>query len=311
MQTKTIRHLHSLADKCILLSTKERPELLWLRAHHKQIQTAYQFKSKIDTDCFLYEKMYHRSPEPLHKLTKIRYWRTGQAVPGNREQLHLLADALELSEEDRTYFLQAYYDRSLTVSFARGENTPPEWQAKILRMKDIADSYLSRVSPKILAAMNIPPERVHHYLRHLYFADAFHYIHTKNAPEQLLQKHITSTRYDSEFTRQMKLFGEIPRKTMIRHLIILNMPDLTLEQLNQMLSFFGYLPLTEEHSMVHGERLDWLLIQLFGLYETQCASLSPEEKLDWFQHACQTLDAHFIRTHHPSLRFMHFKALDL
>ena len=75
--------------------------------------------------------------------------------------------------------------------------------------------------------------------------------------------------------------------------------------------FFGFLPLTESHTLVSGEYQDWLLIQLFQLYEKKCHSFSKEEKLLWFQNACRILDHYFIRTGHPKLRFMHFKALDL
>ena len=89
------------------------------------------------------------------------------------------------------------------------------------------------------------------------------------------------------------------------------LPDITLKQLNEQLSFFGFLPLTESHTLVSGEYQDWLLIQLFQLYEKKCHSFSKEEKLLWFQNACRILDHYFIRTGHPKLRFMHFKALDL
>ncbi len=98
---------------------------------------------------------------------------------------------------------------------------------------------------------------------------------------------------------------------MIRHLIIFNMPDLTLDKLNQQLAFLGYLPLQEDHTLVSGEKLDWLLIHFIRNYEKKAKILPSEICAEWFQESCRTLDYFFMKEGKPHLRFMHFKALDL
>lgn len=311
MNADTKRQLHKIAEKCIHLKGKERPEVIWLQEHHKKVQTDCGLKSKIDTDQLLYERMYQKKPEELHNLTKLRYWRTGRSVPGNRDQCLSYGQALCLSENELPYLIQAYYDHSITVYSPASAGTSPDYSVKYEKMIKLTEAYLEKIPSEQLSRFQIPSEKKNHYLRHLYFTDAFHYIHVRPVPEKVLTKHIVSTRYDSEFTRHKKLLGEIPRTVMIRHLLILGLPDITLKQLNEQLSFFGFLPLTESHTLVSGEYQDWLLIQLFQLYEKKCHSFSKEEKLLWFQNACRILDHYFIRTGHPKLRFMHFKALDL
>lgn len=311
MQTETKKQLHKIAEKCIDLTEKTRPEVLWLQERHQRLMTDCQWKSKIDTDHYIYEQMYQKKPKELHNLTKLRYWRTGRSVPGNREQCLAYGKALRLSEEELQYLIQVYYDRSLTIYSSDTDFESSDYYEKLDKMQKLTETYLANLSPEMLDQLQIPSEKRSHYLRHLYFTDAFHYISVRNIPKKVLTKHIVSTRYDSEFTRHKKLLGEIPRTSMIRHLLILGLPNLTLEKFNEQLIFFGYLPLTESHTLVQGEHLDWLLLRLFELYETQCTGLSAEEKLLWFQKACQILDRHFVRTGHPKLRFMHFKALDL
>lgn len=311
MHTDTIRKLYELADTCILLGQKERPELIWLKEKHSQIQKKYQLKNKTSADEFLYEHMYGHSPEKPSDTLKLRYWRTGRYTPGNREQCLLFGTALELSDEDMIYMIQNYYDRNLTVYLSEAAESDTAYMQKCTYLKLFAESYLDKVSSERLTDLRIPDGQNAHYLRHLYFTDAFSYVHMPEMKQNVLSKHITSTRYDSEFTRQMKLLGEIPRKTMVRHLLIFGLPDLTLEKMNQLLTFFGYLPLTEDHTLTCGEHLDWLLIHLFELYGKECERLSSGDRLDWFQEASRILDAYFTENNHPHLRFMYFKALNL
>lgn len=311
MHTTTTRQLIFLANACIHQKPKERPELLWLRGHHEQIQKQYHQKSKTDTDRLLYERMYKQAPQKQSELLKLRYWRTGRSTPGNREQCILYGKALELSENEMQILIQCYYDRSMEVYLSPKDCAIPDYLKKLSNMKQLTDTYLQKVTSDKLEKLNIYPGKISHYLRHLYFTDAFNYVHTRKISQEILVKHITSTRYDSEFTRQMKLLGEIPRKTMIRHLLILGLPEITLEQLNRQLQFYGYLPLTSEHTSLNGAYLDYLIIQLMEMYETLCSSYSPAEKTLWFQRACRILDKQFIQADTPELRFMHFKSLDL
>lgn len=311
MFSGTSHHILDLAEHCISLENAERPEVLWLKDKYERFQMKYHLKSKKETDIFLFKLMYERPPKNSTEHLKIRYWRTGQHVPGNRAQCILFGKALELSEEEMHYLVQNYYDRSFDVfDHVDSENTLPDERRRLL--DELTSAYLERISLEERKKYKVTSEDIKRNLRHLYFTDAFHYIHNSSSinPSVLL-KHISSTHYDSEFSRQIKLIGEVPRKTMIRHLIILNMPELTLEKINRQLDFLGYLPLCEEHTLVSGEHLDWLLIQLIEKYEKNRSVMPPEICSDWFQDACRTLDYFFYKEGHPHLRFMYFKALDL
>lgn len=311
MNQDTIRTLLALADACIQLGSEERPELAWLKKRHEQIQDKYHLKSRSGTDAFLYDRMYGYEPKKPSDTLKLRYWRTGKCTPGNRAQCLLYGDALELNDSEKSYLIQNYYDRGLDIYMSQSVETDPLYRARTERMNVLTTSYLAKLPDIRRKVLNIPSGQEWHYLRHLYFTDAFHYVYMPDITDETLEKHIISTRYDSEFTKQMKLLGEIPRKSMIRHLLILGLPELTLEKLNELLMYFGYLTLTQNHSMTGGERLDDLLIHLFQLYENQCQDYSADERLIWFQEACRILDAYFIKTDHPRLRFMYFKALNL
>lgn len=96
---------------------------------------------------------------------------------------------------------------------------------------------------------------------------------------------------------------------MIRHLLILGMPFVNWKIMDKKLSALGYLPLTEEHTLTDGERLDWLLVRLLELYEKCCTGKEPEECVIWFQKACLILDRYFAEKKEDNFRFMFFKAL--
>lgn len=301
-----------LARECLHMGMQERPELEWLKERHVRIRCKYQLKNKQETDAFLYERMYGRAPAKDSEALKIRYWRTGRYMPANREQCLRLGKALELLPEEMAYLLQNYYDRCLDVYDASMDLSDVRYQEKKDCMKKLAGTYIQNASPKRMICLNISLENPQACLRHLYFTDAFHYIDTVvPADSDILLRHITSTSYESEFARQMKLLGEIPRKTMLRHLIIFNLPQLTLDIINQQLAFLGYLPLCEEHTMAGAERLDWLLIRIIQLYEALCDKTDEEKSLAWFQKTCRVLDRFFVEEKEPKMRFMHFKALDL
>ena len=308
----TTGSIADLARTCILLGEEPRPELFWLKSRYKQIQGKYGLKSKTATDSFLYEKMYGVRPEKPSQTLKIRYWRTGKYTPGNRKQCEMLGKALELTEPEMQFLIQGYSDRSLDVYNDLNLSESPLYAEKLEYMQELIKEYISSVPEKQLRKLHISTKNPEHFFRHLYFTDAFHFIDfTPEINSSALTKHIVSSGYDSEFTRQMRLLGEIPRKTFIRHMLILGMPDMTLSKLNSRLHFFGYLPLMEEHTMTGGERLDWLLIQLLNRYEKLCQTEEKEVCLKWFQKASAFLDLFFMREGYPKLRFMYFKSLGL
>lgn len=304
--------MENLAKRCILLGNEKRPELEWVKKKYEHIQEKYSLKNKTETDRFLYESMHGHAPEKATEFLKIRYWRTGKYVPGSRKQCLLFGKALELSEEELRFLMKGYCDRCEDVYITTQSQHNKKYGERRAYLKKIIDEYISNVSRERLERLHIPKERVEMYFRHLYFTDAFQYVEPLYKIEaDIMTKHITSYRYQSEFGRQMQLRGEIPRKVFIRHLLILGLPKLTLEKLNRQLEFFGYYGLDEKHTMVRGERLDWLLIRIFERYEKLLCSKDREDCLRWLQEACRRMDRVFCEEGYPRLRFMHFKALNI
>ena len=272
----------------------------------------YKLKSKIQVDRLLCERMLGREPRTGTESLKIRYWRTGRYTPVNREQCLRLAEALELTEEEKRFLIQGYFDRSETVY-----DTPEKWNSapcieKCSLLQKLEERYLAGIPRELLEELHIRPEERGKYFRHIYFTDAFHYVTVSGEHSmEMLRKHITSTRYDSELRRQMRLQGEIPRKTMLRHLLILNAPMVSLETVNRQLNFLGYLPLSEDHTLTGGERLDSLVIRLLEGYGEVFDPRQPRRSLCWLQEACREMDRLFVEMKRPRMRFMHFKALEL
>ena len=312
-ESRDIRQeLCGFAKECTGSKGTERPELTWLKRMFDRIRIRYGLRSKAETDRFLFERIYGREARTPTEYLKIRYWRTGKYMPINRELCLRLGEALELSEEEMSYLLRAYYDHSLHVY-----NTPQQWSSgeyleKCAYMDRLIDTYLKRFTEEKLKKLRIPPQEREHYFRHLYYTDAYHYVSVSGGCRpDVLRKHITSTSYDSELKRQIALRGEIPRKTMLRHLLILGASELTLEKINEQLAFFGYLELQDDHTLAGGEYLDRVVIRLLREYENIRMSSDPEDSLTWFQGMCRELDAVFVREDCPRMRFMHFKALDI
>lgn len=298
------------ALECLDESEEERPEVIWLKDRFDRIRRKYSLGTKMKTDRFVYERMYGHPPRTDTDFLKVRYWRTGKCIPINREQCRLLGNALELSADEMGFLIRGYYDRGGTLY--RIEEDSGEYRKKCRRMEKLIGKYLESIPEETLAELKIPPTEKQHYFRHLYFTDAFHYVCEPGGKNTaVLSKHISSAHYDTEIRRQIRLLGEIPRKTMIRHLIILGAPELTLEWMNRNLEEFGYLPLREDHTMTGGERLDRLLIRLFREYEKNCISGEKTENRKRLREICRKLDEFYKEQKCMRMRFMYFKSLEL
>ena len=301
-----------IAQECFENSGAERPEAVWLKERFDIIRKRYSLGTKRDTDRFVYEMMFGKPAKTETDCLKIRYWRTGKYRPINREQCRLLGKALELTDQEMSFLIRGYYDRS-EIMYPDDHN-PEEcgYNAKCRRMSRLVQRYLEKVPADKMESLRIDPEQKEHYFRHLYFTDAFYYVSVlQQENPETLRKHITSIRYDSEIRRQMKFIGEIPRKTMIRHLIILGAPDITLEWMNTQLDFFGFLPLCREHTMAGGEYLDRLLICLLQEYEKVYERTGRENSLEWLREICRILDGFYKKRNCPHMRFMYFKSMEL
>ena len=210
--------------------------------NHEEI---WPLNSRKETDILIYERMYGRQPERTSDYLKVRYWRTGRYTPANRSVCLNLAQALELSQDETKFLLQGYYDccDTLYPDSESAAKTGEDYLSRYEYMKELIRTYLRRIPEKTMRKLRIDPDERSHYFRHLYFYRRVSLHLPPAAPEsEVFRKHITSTRYDSELRRQIKLEGEVPRRTMLRHLLLLNAPDLSVEKISGQLAFFGYLP---------------------------------------------------------------------
>lgn len=302
----------SLADECISLQEQERPELRWLKEKYHSFRLKNNIKKKSDADQLIFQKMYSKKPEKNSDILKIRYWRTGQHMPLNRKECIAFGHALSFGEKDMLFLIQNYFDKSYTIYENSSSYQRSDYQQKCRFMNELIKKYLRQTTVERLSFLNISPNMLERNLRHIYYTDAITYIHPSNIKSNLsvLARHITSRNYDSEMQRLLRLQGEIPRKTMIRHLILIGMPHLTLAELNKQLKVFNYLPLTEQHTLVGGEHYDWLLIRLFQMYEEMRRHFDLTTCWSWFRKSSQILDKYFLEKKQPKLRFMYFKSLN-
>lgn len=205
--------------------------------------------------------------------------------------------------------LQGYYD-----SCDRFYETPQPYDSVYQKrrkfMEHLVQEYLYHISEEKLNTLKISREAIRHNVRHLYFTDALNYIHPDLiTSDSSVTKHIASINYDSEFNRNLKLLGVIPRKTMIRHLFLFGMPDISLDKMNQQLKALGYLPLQETHTLKTGEPLDWLLIQLLTEYDRRKKEMSVYNRSQWMLRTLSFLCSYFDRKGERHLQFLYFKSL--
>lgn len=309
MKRPDMEEMARLGAACMELECRERPEIIWLKERYRRFMRREGFSSKEAADKCIYRRMYGREPSKKEDILKIRYWRTGHHLPVSHEQCTAFGRALELDKEEMQYLLQGYYDSCDMIH----EEEPPDGQSAYWKrrraMDRLVERYLRGIPQDRLEQMRITSGSLNHSVRHLYYTDALRYVQSGRVEQRDLERHITSINYDSELGRNMKLLGVIPRMTMIRHLIILGMPYISLEWMNRQLKAFGYLELQEQHTLRGGERLDWLLIRLLERYEACCREWPIQECCQWLQQSCSCLDVFFEQMGKRRLRFMYFKAL--
>ncbi len=308
---ETKASLDAILVSCAEEEKRKRPEILWLNEMYTRFQQKEGIFRKTEVDELIYSKMYAALPQNPSATLKIRYWRTGRHTPSNRDQCTAFGHALNLSEEELCTLLQFYYDRSDLIFPSEPEPGTPQgelYQQRVQKMNRLIEEYLWKIHPLRRLQLNVRHQDLEHNLRHFYFMDARACLseESRRAPE----KHITSVNYESEFKQQLRLLGEIPRKSMIRHIFILGQPYLSREVVSQYLKDFGFLPLQEEHTTVSGEKLDLLVIRFLTLYEHTCTGQSPEDCSQWLQEAYRYLDGQLTKRNLQKLRFLYFKALE-
>lgn len=289
-----------LAEECLQLGCKERPEQARLKEIYEAKRASYGL-GRGDMDKLLFERTFHRMPERTSDTLRIRYWRTGLHYPVNHAAALAFAKALELTEEETLWLIQSWMDkRDLDGKMLAGNRLL--YQERYARLKLLAEEYFSRKKNKKAFTFN--------QFRHSYFLDAMGYRKQLPAAPQFLKGTINSINYDSELKRSMQLSGEIPRKTMIRHLILFAMPELSLKKIQEQLAFFGYLPLEENHTLTGGEYCDRIVMEMIRCFEKLRAAGGDEMAEEWFVGCYRRLDEYFVQKGRLSYRFLYFKALE-
>lgn len=153
-----------LAEECLCLGQQERYEIRWLKAVYDRFRAAAGNLGKTEADQLIYAKMYGMSPEKTSDTLKIRYWRTGHHLPANREQCVSFGKALELTEQEQLYLIQAYYDRSDCVFEA--EQMSELYLNRKELMKELTGEYLDKVHPVMKLQFYHAGRNLEHSLRH-------------------------------------------------------------------------------------------------------------------------------------------------
>ena len=297
-----------LAEECLDLGKAERPEQQWMEQVYDRFRAENGNLGKAAADELLFRKMYAAEPVKGSDTLKIRYWRTGRHLPISREQCLMFGKALQLSEEEGRFLIQGYCDRCDRVFEAVTQEKLYLERTALLR--NLSKEYLEKVHPARKRQLYHSGANLSQSLRHLYYTDAKGYIRSGEG-ECTCQvgRHISSLNYMSEFGRQLKLLGEIPRKTMIRHLMIFANPFVNEEWLSRWLVQLGYLVLDENHTQADGSRLDRLLLGYLRLYRECCAGSNPAQCQSWLRQSSRILDEYLEKRKSTSLRLFYFKAL--
>lgn len=297
-------------EKTLALCTaweQESRERIWIRERFEDVARSQSLSGRSALDRLVFERLYGRQPEKSTEQLPIRYWRTGQHKPQSREQCLALGRALELEPTDAAFLLQGYYDSADRV-FSPADREDPVYRRRRRYLENLETQYLAMVHPLTMEQLHIPWERAGAYLRHCYVQDARQYVDTKNKVDGTC--HLSSANYVNEFQHLRFLMGEIPRKTILRHLFLLLSPFVSREALDQGLAMLGYLPLDTRHESRFGERTDLLVIKLLERYQQECVGKAPADCQSWLRRTCRIMDAFLQRHRHPELRFLYFKTLD-
>lgn len=301
--------LKKILDGVLLRSLEVRPEVRWLQRQHLLFMKENGLTTKKDADGFLYEKMYAALPEQEAQITKIRFWRTGHHIPSDRKQLMTFGKALGLSGEDQLYLLQVYADRSDLV-FDASSAGDSRYRERRGIMDTMIREYLDKLHPMERRKYGVLSEDPLPSLRHIYFSQACEYTSRPAESDKRKISRMTSVSYGSELLNNTKLLGDIPRKTMIRHILLMCIPFINERVISTYLSAFGYCPLCAEHTLTSGERFDAMLLAILALYRKRCLHKSPEECRRWLQEAFCYTDQYLRAQGKNRLRPFFFKTLE-
>lgn len=308
--------MESIVSKCIALGAEPSFEDLWIQKMFDRITVKYGLPGRMETDLFISRRLGGKAGSAQ---LKVRYWRTRNHLPGSREQCIRLGKALELSDEEMVILLQRYYDSSdceFRRDYAEQEqrwirsDQHPLYHSRQSFVNDTLERYMQKLSDKAHQAISSSRAPISNYARHLYCIDALNYIHCPSpVSQERRSKHLTSSSFASEFSRTLRLLGNIPRKTMLRYLFLLYGAEISRSRLDEALTRLGYSTLDASHALSGGQRLDFLILALLERYERECAQADMIQRQQWLYIHCRALDKELQRMDQQSLRFLYFRGL--
>lgn len=266
------------------LSALKPDELELIRMKYYEGMTVQEIAASLNISYETAKKRHQRTLSKLQKMLllvlamvlaglltacAIRILQHFGIIPGyginqnQEERVYVLEEPVEDENEMRSLF-QRYYDRTDISWLAEPETSDRVYWERRNRMEDLQKEYLTKTNPDRFFHRSVTNGKQKENFRHLYYVDAGRYTLLGDQSDYL--ERAASMSYHTELKRIMLLFGEIPRKTMIRHIIILCAPYLSAERLNENLKAFGYQPLDENHTQIDGTHLDWLLIRILKIY---------------------------------------------
>lgn len=302
-----MEQIAKIVAECIAhaASPSERKENRWLNEKYGSFMQQNGIRRKSEADRILCERIF--GPDVSDSAEqKIRYWRSGKHLPSDRDIARKFGMALELKQEDMKTLLCGWMDIR-EVAFSEEELSDTVYIAQKAVIDRLVEEYIIKVCLRD-RQMPMTENQVRNNLRHHYYMDARNLTSLK-AEDRDKVPHFQSMYYNSEFYRSLSLQGEIPRKTMLRHIFVLGMPYLSRQVVSEILESLGYLPLEEDHLTTAGQALDLLVIRLLELYEKTCDGQSADSCSRWLTHTLREMDRLLAGQKQEGLRFMKFKSL--
>lgn len=302
--------VHDMVRDCIRIgqNLEPRAETAWLDRKYRDFMKEKGIRKKLDADRELCRQIFGARDWGVAETQKLRYWRSGRHMPNDRGIVERLGEALGLDAADQAYLIKSWFDRC-DRCFSGEDAQDPLYVSRQAQMQGLVGEYLLKCRAREMDY--ITRKRAAYNFRHYYYLDSLMCVSGGAERRMRADTHYQSVYYQSELSRTVRLLGEIPRITMIRHLILLLNPFVSRAQLDKKLEDFGYLPLTEAHSLVTGEWLDLLLIRLLAAYEAACQGREPEECRNWLEAALAEMDGLLAENGQGRMRFMRYKGMRL
>lgn len=287
-----------------------RVETRWVQERYEAFRKEMNL-SKSECDQLLYEKTFARNADGPSCAQRIRFWRTGRYYPKNRVTCKSFAKALGLSASEETHCIQHWYDRS-DRTFRRADLHDTLYLRRVAVMNELGEEFLQKLTPAELRTLCAPGTRPQQNILHVYCSKVSELVSAQIGPKDGLSEtsRTDDATYADRFSEEMRLLGEISRTTMLRHLLVMSAPFISVELLNTRLSLLGYRPLSQNNSDRNGNALDLVVLRVLERYERDCCGQAPAACDLWLKEAWRWMDGYFVAHDAPGLCVFRFKHLN-